>query len=66
MRKDHTSDIQTGLYYQYFPNHTHAMTLRNFNHIAPELGQRVYADVQAAVIGKVKLGDDSLSNCANK
>lgn len=35
------------------------MAFRTFNNIAPEIGQRVYIDPQAAVIGDVKIGDDS-------
>lgn len=35
------------------------MTIRNFNNISPDIGQRVYIDPQSAVIGDVKIGDDS-------
>ena len=35
------------------------MTIREFNNIRPDIGQGVYIDPQALVIGKVKLGDNS-------
>jgi carbonic anhydrase/acetyltransferase-like protein (isoleucine patch superfamily) len=34
------------------------MNVRNYRNIAPQLGERVYIDPAAVVIGKVKLGDD--------
>jgi carbonic anhydrase/acetyltransferase-like protein (isoleucine patch superfamily) len=34
------------------------MNVRTYRDIAPQLGQRVYVDPAAVVIGKVKLGDD--------
>jgi len=35
------------------------MTVRTYQGVAPRLGERVYVDVQAAVIGDVELGDDA-------
>jgi len=35
------------------------MSIRVFNNITPQIGARVYIDEQAAVIGKVTIGDDS-------
>jgi carbonic anhydrase/acetyltransferase-like protein (isoleucine patch superfamily) len=34
------------------------MNVRSYRNIAPQLGERVYIDPAAVVIGKVKLGDD--------
>ena len=38
--------------------YTVPMTIRSYQGIAPTLGQRVYVDPAATVIGKVELGDD--------
>ena len=35
------------------------MSLRSFNNIKPDIGERVYIDPQATVIGQVRIGDDS-------
>ena len=35
------------------------MNIRTFKNLKPDIGQRVYIDPQASVIGNVKIGDDS-------